>query len=147
MKLRIIQFIPLILMSALCSYSSPEEVEFHKTELNKIGEQLLDPELSGTNTISLLKQFKVHQDALVSLGGLEKKIFEIKYIPKDSKRFEEFQAEQFKRFKKHPVFPITEYEWEITESGPVHILTVWDTPERMKKWESFIKKFDIPLTE
>lgn len=147
MKLKIIQLIPVVFLIALFSFSNPVGINSHMTELNEIGEQLLNPNLTSENRTSLMEQHTVHRDALVQLGGLERKTFVLKYLPRGSKRLDEFNKETFNRFKQFPLFPITEYEWKKTETGSVSRLTVWDTPERMRKWETFIKEFDVPQTK
>ncbi len=143
MKKLTIALLPLILLTASCS--DQKKIDYHITKYEQIGYQITEAP-TEKQWREIKKQQSFHLNALVALGEFEKQTFKLDYVPRDSKRENEFEHEISARFQRDPIFPI--YSNQVLRTNALakaeHTITVWDTPEQMIKWAEFIEEFDVP---
>lgn len=86
-----------------------------------------------------LRAYISHRHRLVELGRLEERVFPLRHIKPRTETWREFWQ------KAQDVFP-EHYHVALRESANGHSLelVVWDTPERMRRWEEFVHEHDMP---
>ena len=77
-----------------------------------------------------------HTDALIRLGYLEKRSFQLKFLTSRSPQTQ-VMIDEFRR-----IYPRSSYS-----IGWGKMFTITDRPERMPTWVSLIRKYDVPPTD
>ena len=83
--------------------------------------------------------YERHRTALVTLGVLERRVFTFTHLQVPSKRSKEFLKDLLEEFPEHP-----HVELQGDEKDTPDALVVWDAPELMQRWETFLASRDIP---
>ena len=101
---------------------------------------LLDPCVTGERRDNSWRQFSKHRNRLVGLGVLARQEFPLSHIglPSDrAHRLADLAAADF---------PGCLYDVQIEGYGEATArFIVYDRPEKMKDWEEFIQRHDVPI--
>jgi hypothetical protein len=78
-----------------------------------------------------------HQEALVRLGWLQRREFDLTNSAKNATRQDELAGRAIERVSRHA-------SWSMSFSTGGTSVVITDKPDRFKKWETLVREFDAP---
>jgi hypothetical protein len=139
----LVEFIILLVLAVLVTigylYRKPLLITYHRlgqrSALRAMHHAAM-PQMQQERYRRHSERFQRHMEALIRLGYLEKREFQTKYLTSRTPQTQ-VMIEEFRR--RHPRSSYN-IGWGKT-------LIIIDRPERMRTWESLVRKYDVPPSD